>query len=188
MPPAVALLEDLERLRRSLACLGPHQPADLGGKMGRGHRGKGEKMLHLIRRLRLIVLGGAVVLTAGRLLDLRWHATHKEFETGIDQLQAHWLAWLGALLLLAASAVAVRSATYRSPGFVVVLASASLYVSVAVWHFWLHQQLRDPDLPHVLLALSQIGLYAGSLMVGAGLVIPRCREKYVLSRTHPAGA
>jgi hypothetical protein len=144
-------------------------------------------MLHRIWRLRVTVLLGAVVLTAGRLLDLRWHATHEEFETGMDQLQAHWLAWLGAVVLLAVGAVAVRSAVYRSPGFVVLFASASLYAVVAVWHFWLHQQLRDPDLPHVLLALSQLGLYVGSLMVGAGLAIPRCREKYVLSRARPAG-
>jgi drug/metabolite transporter (DMT)-like permease len=145
-------------------------------------------MLQRIWRLRVTVLVGAVVLTAGRLLDLRWHATHEEFETGTDQLQAHWLAWLGAVLLFVTSAVAVRSATYRSPGFVVVLASASLYVVVAVWHFWLHQQLRDPDLPHVLLALSQLGLYVGSLMVAAGLAVPHCREKYVHSRARPAGA
>jgi hypothetical protein len=84
--------------------------------------------------------------------------------------------------------IAVRSITYRSPGFVVILVSASLYAVVAAWHFWLHQQLREPDLPHVLLALSQLGLYLGSVMIGAGLAIPRCREKYVLSRARPAGA
>jgi hypothetical protein len=145
-------------------------------------------VLARIRRLRVTVLVGVGLLTAGRLLDLRWHATHDEFETGIDQLEAHWLAWLAAVVLLAAGAVAVRSATYRSPGFVVVFGSASLYVVVATWHFWLHQQLRDPDLPHVLLALSQLGLYVGALMVGAGLVVPHCREKYVSSRARPAAA
>lgn len=139
-------------------------------------------MIERIRRLRLIVVAGAVVLTAGRLLDLRWHATHDEFETGIDQLQAHWLAWLGALVLLGGAIVAVRRPVYRSPGFVVLLASAGTYAAVAIWHFWLHQQLRDPDPPHVVLALSQLGLYGGSAMVVAGLVVPHCREKYVIGR------
>lgn len=145
-------------------------------------------MIERIRRLRLTVVLGAVVLTAGRLLDLRWHATHDEFETGRDQLQAHWLAWIGALLLLAAAAVAVRRPAYRSPGFVVLLVSASMYAAVAVWHFWLHQQLRDPDLPHVLLAVSQLGLYIGSAMVTAGLLVPHCREKYVVGRARLFGA
>ena len=139
-------------------------------------------MIERIRRLRLTVVAGAVVLTAGRLLDLRWHATHDEFETGTDQLQAHWLAWLGALILLVAATLGVRRPAYRSPGFVVLLASAATYAAVAVWHFWLHQQLRDPDLPHVVLALSQLGLYVGSAMVVAGLVVPHCREKYLTGR------
>lgn len=139
-------------------------------------------MVERIRRLRLIVVVGVVVLTAGRVLDLRWHATHDEFETGRDQLQAHWPAWLGALLLLCVAAIAMRWRVCRSPGFVVLFASAALYAAVAVWHFSLHQQLRDPDLPHVLLAVSQVGLYVGSAMVIAGLVIPHCREKYVVGR------
>jgi hypothetical protein len=39
----------------------------------------------------------------GRLVDLQWHATHDEFETASDQVRAPWLAWLGALVLLAVS-------------------------------------------------------------------------------------
>jgi hypothetical protein len=135
-----------------------------------------------IKRLRIAVLVGALVMTAGRMIDLRWHATHAEFETGADQVAAHWLAWLGAFVLLAASSIGVANRRYRSPGFVVLFGSAWLYAGVAIWHFWLHQQLRDPDLPHALLAVSQLGLYMGALFIGAGLIRPRCREKYVLSR------
>ena len=144
-------------------------------------------MLYRIRRLRVTVLVGAVALTAGRVLDLWWHATHEDFETGRQQLQAHWPVWAAAVVLLAAGAVAARRPVYRSPGMTVVLASASLYGAVAVWHFWLHQQQRDPALPHVLLAVSQVGLYLGAAMVGAGLVLPRCRSKYLFdrARTHP---
>ena len=145
-------------------------------------------MLYRIRRLRVIVLAGAVALTAGRVLDLWWHATHEEFETGIEQLQAHWLAWSGAAVLLAAGAAAARRPAYRSPGMTVVFASALLYAAVAVWHFWLHQQLRDPELPHVLLAVSQVGLYVGSAIAVAGLVLPRCREKYLFGRARVYGS
>ena len=70
----------------------------------------------------------------------------------------------------------------------VVFASALLYAAVAVWHFSLHQQLRYPDLPHVLLAVSQVCLYAGSAMVAAGLLVPRCREKNVDGRARAYGA
>lgn len=144
-------------------------------------------MLDRIRRLRLVVLGGAIAMTAGRAIDLRWHATHGEFETGADQLQAHWLAWLGALVLLVAATVGVTRRLYRSPGFFILFGSACAYGIVAVWHFWLHNQLRDPDLPHVLLALSQLGLYVGTGFIAAGLALPRCREKYLLGRARAYG-
>jgi hypothetical protein len=135
-----------------------------------------------ITRVRIAVLVGALVMTAGRAIDLHWHATHAEFETGADQIQAHWLAWLGAFLLLAPSSIGVTSRRHRSPGFLILFGSAWLYAAVAVWHFWLHQRFQDPDLPHALLALSQLGLYIGTIFIGAGLVRPRCREKYILSR------
>jgi len=135
-----------------------------------------------IKRLRIAVLLGVVVMTAGRVIDLQWHATHPEFETGGDQIQAHWLAWLGAVVLLAASIIGVASRRYRSPGFLILFGSAWLYAGVAFWHFRLHQQLRDPDLPHALLALSQLGLYIGTAFIGVGLIRPKCREKYILSR------
>ena len=121
-------------------------------------------------------------MTAGRVVDLQWHATHAEFETGADQIQAHWLAWLGALILLIVATIGAGVRRYRSPGLLLLFASAWLYAGVAVWHFWLHQQLRDPDLPHVLLAVSQLGLYLGTAFLVVGLIRPRCREKYILSR------
>jgi hypothetical protein len=138
-------------------------------------------MPHVLRSLRLTVAVGIAVATVGRVIDLSWHARHPEFETGMDQVQAHSVAWLGALILFVAAAVAV-SRRLRTPGFVTILASASLYASVAVWHFVLHVQGRDPDLPHVLLAISQLGLYIGSMFVIAGLFIPRCNERFTPGR------
>ena len=138
-------------------------------------------MVSRLVRLRYIALVGALTMSAGRAVDLRWHATHDEFETGADQIQAHWLAWLGALVLLVAASAGLRR-LYRSPGYVIVFASGVLYAVVAGWHFWLHNQLRDPDLPHVLLAVSQLGLYTGTGFLVAGLANARCLDKYVTGR------
>jgi hypothetical protein len=61
------------------------------------------------KRSSLQLLWGAfAVQVAGRLLDFWWHATHDEFETGGDQLQAHWLVWIGTILVLIVGVRAVR--------------------------------------------------------------------------------
>lgn len=106
-------------------------------------------------RLSLALWIGFGVSIAGRLLDLRWHVTHDEFETARDQLQAHWLAWLGALVLLVAAGIAI---THReaSPALSAVFVAAAGYTVVAVWHFYEHSRHRDPDLPHALLAVTLI--------------------------------
>lgn len=108
---------------------------------------------------------GLAASIAGRVIDLRWHATHDEFETVSDQLRAHWLAWLGALVLLL---VALSATVQRrsSPAMTAVLIGAVAYAPIAAWHLYEHSQHRDPDLPHVLLALSQI-----AMLVGAGIAV-----------------
>jgi hypothetical protein len=100
------------------------------------------------RRLVAGLWAGIVVSVAGRLLDLRWHATHQEFETGADQLQAHWLAWLGAplvLLLVAAGAWRGR-AHLRNRAITLTLVGAVAYGLVAVWHFWQHTRHQEATL------------------------------------------
>jgi hypothetical protein len=54
-----------------------------------------------------------VVQIAGRLVDLQWHRTHSEFETGADQFRAHWLVWLGTILVLVVAVMALRSSRAR---------------------------------------------------------------------------
>jgi hypothetical protein len=96
------------------------------------------------RRILAGLCAGIVFSIAGRLLDLRWHATHEEFETGADQLRAHWLAWLGALMLLVAAAAAWRARDrLRNWATAATLAGAISYGLVAAWHFWEHTQHRE---------------------------------------------
>lgn len=165
---------------------------EISGGASAGHRATWPTMGHAatpgeVRRLRLAALLGAGLLTGGRLLDLWWHSTHHDFERGVEQVQAHWLAWLGALVLGGTAALAVRRHVSRTPGFLVILSAALAYAAVAVWHFSLHQRGQDPDLPHVLLGLSQVGLYAGALLVVAGLLLPSCRQRYIFDRLAPPG-
>jgi drug/metabolite transporter (DMT)-like permease len=105
--------------------------------------------------------------------DLAWHASHEEFETASDQLLAHWLAWLGALILLAAAAL-VLAQRRGTLAVTAVLVGAAGYATVAVWHFYEHSQHRDPDAPHVLLAVTQIVMLAG--VPFAALALPRHRS------------
>jgi uncharacterized membrane protein len=111
------------------------------------------------------------VSVAGRLLDLRWHATHQEFETGADQLQAHWLAWLGALVLLLIAAAAWRS-RLRNRAIALTLAGAVTYGLVAVWHFWQHTRHQEATLTHLLLVLTLLAMLGGAV---AALVLARTK-------------
>jgi cytochrome bd-type quinol oxidase subunit 2 len=110
---------------------------------------------------------------AGRLLDLQWHVTHDEFETAGDQVRAHWLAWLGAVVLLVAVAVAL-SQRRASPALTALFVGTAGYAVVSVWHFYEHSQHRDPDLPHVLLAVTLIAMLVGAPL--AALTLRRERH------------
>jgi hypothetical protein len=116
----------------------------------------------------LRALGVVIALqVAGRLLDLRWHATHTEFEGLAEQMEAHWLIWLGvvATVVVAVKAVIGGQRPRGLAGYSLILASAALYVPVAVWHFIAHANRTDPELAHVLLAIGQVGMLAGALAV-----------------------
>ena len=106
---------------------------------------------------------------AGRLLDFWWHATHNEFETGRDQVTAHWLVWLGTLFILVPAVRAVRGSTSHAErrGYHVVLWSNALYVVVAVIHFIQHLNLQEVDWAHILLAITNIGSVVGVIIVTA---------------------
>ena len=110
------------------------------------------------------------VQLAGRLLDLRWHLDHDEFEGATQQVEAHWLLWLGVLATIAVAAWAVRGGLTRAPGFsgyVLTLGSGLLYAPVAIWHFVEHANGADPELAHLLLAIGQIGMVVGAIVATA---------------------
>lgn len=107
---------------------------------------------------------GAAVFVLGRLIDLGWHATHPEFETATDQLQAHAVVWLGALLMISAAARGIGLQIGRA-GYFLVVAAGLGYAAVAIWHFYEHSQLRDPELPHLLLLITNVLMLIGAAWV-----------------------
>lgn len=104
------------------------------------------------------------VQVVGQLVDFRWHATHDEFEGGMEQLQAHWLLWAGAILTLVVAYLATRALS--SPwyaGYRLLLVATIFYLLASMWHFFEHLNLQDPDLPHVLIAVGKLGMIAGAI-------------------------
>jgi hypothetical protein len=104
------------------------------------------------------------LFVVGRIVDLIWHATHPEFETAGDQLRAHSVVWLGALLMIVAAARTFVSGRGNG-GHLLVLSAGVTYGAVAVWHFYEHSQHRDPDLPHLLLLITNVAMFLGASWV-----------------------
>ena len=114
-----------------------------------------------------LLWGAFGVQIAGRLLDLWWHSSHDEFESGRDQLTAHWLVWLGTVLMLMVAIRALRSevpAPWRL-SYHVVLWSNLLYVAVAVAHFVQHLNRMEVDWAHAGLAVTNLASAAGVAMM-----------------------
>lgn len=135
--------------------------------MGSGQRmPSGKNVEEAGAPIRLIRIGFGVFVL-GRVIDLVWHSTHPEFETAADQVQAHAVVWLGTLILLVAAIRAVAGGL--RDGYLLLLSAVLLDVSVSVWHFWEHYNHRDPDLPHILLLVANLGVFAavGWIWLGA---------------------
>jgi hypothetical protein len=127
-------------------------------------------------RLLVVLWLGVGAMLADELVDLRWHLTHDEFETGGDQLRAHWLTWLGALVAVAAGA----AGTWRGAdngGYRLVAGLGLAYAGLAVWHFVAHVEQSDPAVAHHLIAVSKVGI------VGAAVVAAvKARETWARGR------
>ena len=107
------------------------------------------------------------VQVAGRLLDFWWHATHDEFETGADQLRAHWLVWIGTVLVLVVALRALRQGVGGQVrvGYLVVVWANGLYIPVAIAHFIQHMNHQEVDWAHLSLAVTNIVAAIGVLYV-----------------------
>lgn len=118
----------------------------------------------LTSRLLAGVWTGIAVQVVGQVIDLRWHATHPGFERAADQVQAHWLIWLGvAITLVVAGVGASRVPSSWATGYRLLLLAGVVYALSAGWHFWEHYQLRDPAAPHVLEAIGKAAILAGAI-------------------------
>jgi hypothetical protein len=113
----------------------------------------------------LVIGFGAQI--AGRLVDLRWHLAHDEFEGGIEQLQAHWLIWLATLFILGVAGRSLRHVQSQGErrGYQIVLFANLAYVVVAVIHFFQHLDRLEVDWAHLLLAITGIAGAVGVLWV-----------------------
>jgi hypothetical protein len=116
--------------------------------------------------LQLLWAAFAVQL-AGRLLDIWWHATHDEFETGGDQLQAHWLVWIGTILVLLVGINALRGGVLgpQRTGYLTVVVANGLYVPIAVAHFIQHLNRQEVDWAHLGLGITNVVAGLGVLYV-----------------------
>jgi hypothetical protein len=124
----------------------------------------------LATRIRLLqfLAAAAALQIAGRALDGRWHAHNDEFEGTSQQFEAHWLLWLGVMATLAVCAVALRRLDVGDRGlfgYRVTLLSGLAYSVFAIWHFIEHANHNDPAVAHVLLALGQVAMIVGIVLV-----------------------
>jgi hypothetical protein len=115
------------------------------------------------RRLLVGAWTGIVMLLAGQVVDLRWHAANgRRFERAADQVGAHWLIWLGVAVLLVVAVVGARRIPSRwYVGFRLLLLAVVCHALIDGWHFWEHYHLRDPVVAHLLLAILKAAMLAG---------------------------
>ena len=117
------------------------------------------------KRLLQALWATVLLQLAGRLVDLRWHLTHPEFEAASQQVEAHWLVWLAVLASIGVAVFAIAGPSAAAmAGYRVVLIAGLVYTAVAVWHFIEHAHHHDPQVAHVLLALSQLAMLVGAVV------------------------
>jgi hypothetical protein len=111
-----------------------------------------------------------LVQVLGRIGDGIWHLNHADFEGAANQLEAHFVLWVGMLMTLAAAGWALRTngASERKAGYLVTFVAALLYVPTAIWHFIGHANGEELDVAHVLLAVTQVATIVGAIMATAG--------------------
>lgn len=116
------------------------------------------------KRLLAVLWAGIAIQIAGRALDGIWHANNEGFESASDQLQAHWLLWLGVATTLAGSAVAISRVGEARRGWAAVFAASAAYLAAALWHFLEHAASNDPAAAHILLGILWVALLIAAVV------------------------
>jgi hypothetical protein len=73
----------------------------------------------------------------GYVVDSRWHAAHgSSFQSTWDQVEAHWLFWLGAEITIAVClGVLMRGDVKGDRGYLFVLVAGAVSVPASIWTF-----------------------------------------------------
>lgn len=121
-------------------------------------------------RLFRALIAGFLAQVAGRMVDLRWHVMHDEFEGAAQQLEAHWLIWISTAFVLMIAAPALRGVREQGQrrGYAVVLAANLAYAALAVLHFFQHLDHLEVDWTHLLLTITSVAAVVGVVWVVAG--------------------
>lgn len=144
------------------------------------------------RRLLLALWIGLGIQLLGQLVDVRWHAGHgTHFRSASEQVAAHWVIWLSIAVTMASAAVAVMSGHARaSRGFSLALMASALYAAASAWNFWEHAHGVHAIAPHVLIAISRIGLLVAAVWAVYDLLgreDPQAVQMFKPGRTQPGG-
>lgn len=146
---------------------------------------KSNWMSGITTRPLLWIWSTVAVQLAGRVLDGLWHARNEQFEGASEQLEAHWLAWLGVLGTVAVAWLLARAPSTRANrGYLITALGASAYIPIAVWHFIEHANGDDPAAAHALIGLAQAAMFAGVIVA---TVLERRRSSVGRPRPGPSG-
>jgi protein-S-isoprenylcysteine O-methyltransferase Ste14 len=110
---------------------------------------------------------GLGLVVAGVGWDTVWHSRHEDGDVGgaTELLQAHWLMFLGVLVIALSTLVAVVRAAPRPPVPTLVTFAGSMLAIVGFgWDSVRHAQGTESVPGHVL-------IYVGLVVVAAGLVM-----------------
>lgn len=118
------------------------------------------------RRLLLALWIGVGIQLLGQIVDVRWHAQHgSHFRSASEQVAAHWVVWVSIGVMIASAATAVGSGHAKaSRGFAWALVASALYAVASGWNFWEHAHGTLGVAPHVLIAVSRIGVLVAAVL------------------------
>jgi hypothetical protein len=124
------------------------------------------------RRLLLGLWIGVAIQLVGQIVDVGWHAAHgSHFRRASEQVQAHWVIWLGIAVMLVVSAAAVRGGHARaSRGFLLALLASGLLAVAQAWNFWEHARGRSSAPAHVIMMVTRVGVVVASVWVTQDLL------------------